>query len=250
MKRSLLIALFFLACHFGVLNRVSAAKPSVLLALAQNPDTLFLRSPHTDKLGSSSRWRIKVKAQATLYRSQQYKDCLFGDSISAGLGNTLDKHTFNFAMGGLSSVSLVKQLKILSSANIKCHKAIIAIGTNDAWYIIRDRMFVWNLRQAIAQVRAMRAVQVTLIPAFYSTIATSHNPNVAGSIQRIKEINALMRQVAIRENVSLATTGLQPLFRNQSLKENLTFDGVHLNESGKKIYRRFLLKILNSQPQL
>ena len=46
---------------------------------------------------------------------KQYYGCIFGDSISAGVGNTLGHNTYNFAVGGLSSTSLVEQLKNLSS---------------------------------------------------------------------------------------------------------------------------------------
>jgi lysophospholipase L1-like esterase len=93
----------------------------------------------------------------------------------------------------------------------------------------------------------MGATQVTLLPAFYSTIAASHDPTKAGSIQRVEEINALIRQVAKTERVPIENKGINLLYRNQSLKENLTFDGVHLNDNGKKIYRQVLLKMLSTK---
>ncbi len=244
-KRSLVVALFFLTSHFGLLYRVSAAKPLVLPKLDQNSATVDLRTPHADNLGSSSWWRNKVKAQATANKGNRYSGCLFGDSISHGIGNTLGKHTFNFGMGGLSSVSLVEQLKLLNSAHVKCSKTIIAVGTNDAWYKISDNLFIKKMKQAISLVRAMGGTQVTLIPAFYSTIAASHDPTTAGSIQRVEAINALMRQVAATEQVPIKTKGLQVLFKHKGLREDLTFDGVHLNDNGKKIYRQVLLKLLS-----
>lgn len=242
LKRSLLVALFFLSGHFGLLNRATAEP--LVLPVAQNSDASSQQTLLRDNLASASWWQNKVKAQAELNQGQQYQGCLFGDSITSGLGNTLGKNTFNFAIGGLSSVSLIEQLKILKLANIKCRKAIIAIGTNDAWYVISDDVFFRNLRQAISLLRDMGASQITLIPAFYSTIAASHNPTLAGPIQRVEEINVLIHQVALIENVLISTTGLRPLFSNHSLKKTLTVDGVHLNNSGKKIYREVLLKIL------
>lgn len=246
-KRSLLVALFFLTGHFGLLNRASA-KLLIVPELAQNSDVIFSRTPRTDNLGSSSWWRTKVKAQATANQGKKYNGCLFGDSISSGIGNTLGEHTFNFGMGGLSSVSLVEQLKFLKSAHVKCSKAIIAVGTNAAWYKISNDLFIKKMKQAILLVRAMRASQVTLIPAFYSTVAASHNQTIAGSIQRVEKINALMRQVAAIEQVPIKTKGLQVLFSHKGLREDLTFDGVHLNNNGKKVYRQVLLKILSTKP--
>ncbi len=244
-KRKVLFTLLFLTYELSVLDKVLAMQLSQRPESFQNADVTSLQQPHLDLLDALSWWR--TKAQATANQGKQYNGCLFGDSISSGIGNTLGEHTFNFGKGGLSSVSLVEQLKLLSSANVKCYNAIIAVGTNDAWHKISDKLFIKNMRQAISWVRAMGATHVTLIPAFYSTIAASHDPTKAGSIQRVESINALIHQVAATEDVPIESQGLKFLFKNQSLKENLTFDGVHLNENGKKIYRQFLLKILEAR---
>jgi lysophospholipase L1-like esterase len=37
---------------------------------------------------------------------------------------------------------------------------------------------------------------------------------------------------------------IQPLFRDRTLRSDLTFDGVHLNDSGKTIYRQIVRQIL------
>ena len=68
---------------------------------------------------------------------------------------------------------------------------------------------------------------------------------MAGPIDRVEEIKALIRQVAESEKVTISEEGIQPLFEGKALKENLTVDGVHLNADGKKIYRQALLKILS-----
>ena len=198
-----------------------------------------------DKLGDLAWWRSKVKDQAQSSQRQRYKGCLFGDSISSGLGNTLGKDAANFAMGGLSTVSLLEQLKTLKAADVQCQNVMIAIGTNDALYAIRNDEFVSNLEQIILLTRSMGASQVTLTPAFYSTLEASRNPNVAGTIERVEEINALIREVADVENVALVDQGLEPLFNDRSLKAGLTSDGVHLNEDGKKIYKKVVVKVLD-----
>lgn len=207
---------------------------------------LSTAAPHADTLLSSAWWRSQVQAQANAAHDRQFRGCLFGDSISSGLGNSLGQSTFNFAIGGLSSVSMLAQLKMLYASNVKCKKAIIAIGTNDAWYVIDNRAFANNLSQSIALVRAMGATEITVLPAFYSTVAASLDPSKAGSIERVDEISALIQQVADQENVQLDGSDLQPLFRDRSLKSDLTFDGVHLNDNGKRIYRQVVVKLFNS----
>ncbi len=101
------------------------------------------------------------------------------------------------------------------------------------------------MKEIIATVKQMGAKRVILIPAFYSTVAASHDPSMAGPIARVEEINGLIRQVAVTEKVLISGEGIQPLFEGQALKQNLTTDGVHLNADGKNIYRQAILRILS-----
>jgi lysophospholipase L1-like esterase len=142
----------------------------------------------------------------------------------------------------MSSVSLVEQLKSLVAHSVTCQKAVIAIGTNDAWYTLSDDRFTQNMRQAIALVRQLGVQEIVLLPAFYSTEAASHKPDLAGSLSRVNTINRLIQTLATVENLKVATTIVHPLFAGQSLKDSLTTDGVHLNTEGLQLYRNALLQ--------
>lgn len=211
---------------------------TVIQAIAQ--DTV---QPQPDRLVTQAWWQDQVKFQVNISRGQQYRVCLFGDSISAGLGNTLGDRTFNFALGGMSSVSLLDQLNQLVAAGVQCNRVIIAVGTYDADYQITNDQFVSNMQAAIARSRQLKAAQILLLPAFY---LQARNIAAAAPIARVAEINALLRQVATSQNVSLITEGLQPLCKGQALRDNLTVDGVHLNAEGKVIYRNALLRLLKT----
>ncbi|HEY9904746.1 MAG TPA: alpha/beta hydrolase [Candidatus Sericytochromatia bacterium] len=204
--------------------------------------------PPKDNLSSTALWQLEVQYQILATQDKQYEACLFGDSITAELGNTLGEGTFNFALDGLSTISLIEQIKLLNSANIKCKKTIIAIGGNDAWYGISDELFVKNLKEAIALMRSQGNQQIVLIPAFYSTVAASLDPSLAAPLKRVEEINALIEQVAVTEKVPVAAEGIQPLYQDNVLKDNLTTDGDHLNAEGLEIYRQALFKILKATP--
>lgn len=223
----------FLANQNGYLGKLS-------LVLAAHPIKVS-----KDSLASKAWWKDEVKYQTILSQDKKYAACLFGDSISSQLGNTLGNDTFNFAMPGLSTISLVEQLKFLKSAHVKCDQAIIAIGTNDANYGISNQEFTNNLKKIIFSVQEMNSLRVILIPAFYSTIAASREPSMAGPIKRVDEINSLIRRVAESESILISGEGIQPLFSGKALKEKLTNDGVHLNAEGRKIYRQALLKIID-----
>jgi lysophospholipase L1-like esterase len=204
--------------------------------------------PPKDNLSSTLLWQLEVQYQILASQGKQYNVCLFGDSITAELGNILGNRTFNFALNGLSTISLVEQLKLLIPANVKCQKTVIAIGGNDAWYGLSDEVFTKNLQEAIALARTMGTQQIFLIPAFYSTVAASLDPSIAAPIPRVEEINALIDKITVTEKVSVEAEGIQPLYQNNVLKDNLTTDGDHLNAAGLEIYRQALLKLLNLTP--
>ena len=204
--------------------------------------------PPKDNLSSTTLWQLEVQYQVIATQGKAYKGCLLGDSITAELGTTLGDKTFNFALNGLSTISLVEQLKHLNTAQVKCEKTIIAIGGNDAWYGLSDEIFTKNMQEAIALLRKMGNQQIYLIPAFYSTVAASLDPSIAAPLQRVEEINVLIDRVAARENVPVAAQGIQPLYENNVLKDNLTTDGDHLNAAGLAIYRAALLNILKNTP--
>lgn len=198
----------------------------------------------TDTLASQDWWQDEVKDIVNITQDKQYSACVFGDSISSHLGNTLGDKTFNFAIDGMSTISQIEQLKFLTGANVKCDRTIIALGTNDADYRVTGDRFVNNMKEIITTVRQMGATRIIMIPAFYSTVAASHDPSMAGPVDRVEAINKLIRQVAESEKVEISQAGIQPLFEGKALKENLSVDGVHLNADGRKIYRQALLTIL------
>ena len=232
-----LSVLSFLAAYPS--KRLTINLPHVLQVLAT-------ASPHPpiDVLSTLPSWNTMVDYQMTVSQGKQYRTCVFGDSISAQLGNNLGEQIFNFALGGMSTVSLLEQLQRLKAGRVKCQTAIVAIGTNDAWYAISDEQFSQNLSQTIDHLRSQGTQQIILLPAFYSTLAASKNPALAGSIDRVEQINQLLNQVAMAKQVAVQADVLQPLFEGKMLKQALTFDGVHLNPEGLQLYRTALLNFL------
>ncbi|WP_292874681.1 alpha/beta hydrolase [Nostoc sp. NMS1] len=222
---------------------IDVSKISKLVGLG-NSSSNSADAPPKDNVSSSPLGKIALQYQILAAQDKQFSGCLFGDSISAGLGNTLGSGTFNFGLNGLSTISLLEQLKSLIPTKVKCEKAIIAVGGNDAWYGISDELFSKNLQEAIALVRTMGNKKIFLIPAFYSTVAASLDPTVSAPLPRVEQINVLINQVAETEKVPVAAAGLAPLYENNVLKKNLTSDGDHLNTEGLKIYRQALLQIL------
>jgi lysophospholipase L1-like esterase len=223
----------FLANRLGYLGRV-------MVALGVNAGGL-----PTDTLASRPEWQDEVKNQVSVVQNQRYDVCLFGDSISSGLGNSLGSKTFNFAISGMSSVSQIEQLKLLIPAQVKCNRVILAIGTNDAAYRSTDEQFVRNMKIILAIAKTqMDTRKFVILPAFYSTVKASHDPSLAGTLHRVDRINSLIQDIAAQENALLVKEGLEALYDGQALKQNLTIDGVHLNSDGEKIYRNLLLRMI------
>jgi lysophospholipase L1-like esterase len=199
-----------------------------------------------DNLTQSRWWTHTLQAQVRHSQRLAFEKGLFGDSISSGLGLMPEGSLFNFALGGLSSTSLVHQLKALSAAEIKVPQVAIAIGTNDALYGTSDLVIARNVQQSIRMVQEMGADRIHLLGAFYATERASQNPWLAGPNQRITEINDLLEEVASQERIYFVWDELQALFNQTELNPSLTGDGVHLNALGKQIYRQILLDVFQT----
>ncbi len=203
--------------------------------------------PPKDNLSSTALWQLEVQYQEFATQGKKFSACLFGDSVTAELGNTLNKNTFNFALNGISGISLVEQLKLLNAHNIKCEKAVIAIGGNDAWYGLSDEMFAKKLQESISLAQSLGSKKIFLIPAFYSTVLASQDPSISATNPRVTQINTVMQQVAIKNNIPLAMEQVKSLNQNEALKDSVSSeDGAHLNNEGLNIYRQALLKILGN----
>ncbi|OKH43732.1 lysophospholipase [Calothrix sp. HK-06] len=206
------------------------------LEIASQVETLFSGSemkPGQDNLSASPVWQTEVQYQIFASRGKQFSGCLFGDSVSAELGNSLGEGNFNFALNGLSAISLSQQLQLLAPSGVKCQKMAIAVGGNDAWYKLSDETFIKNLRSSIAIARQMGTKEIFLIPGFYSTDAASHDPTISATNPEVGKINVLINQVASQENIPVVAKYLQVLNENNALKQEYSSsDGAHLNEEG------------------
>jgi lysophospholipase L1-like esterase len=237
------------ANQLSILSALDAyPDPRLTINLAKAWQVLTESSPQPprDRLPSIPAWQTLVQYQAAVSQGTQYQGCLFGDSISSGLGQSLGDRHYNFAAGGMSTVSLIPQMQTLVSQDLHCQTVIIAIGTNDAWYDIDDEQFEQNITTVIQLARSLATEQIYLLPAFYSTLAASRNPKMAGTIQRVDELNQLLNKVATAAGISLASQSITPLFEQKALKRSLTSDGVHLNDAGKAIYRKALRQLFGN----
>jgi len=200
----------------------------------------------TDSLSSQPQWQNIVQYQQSVVDRQKFKVCLFGDSISAQIENTLGNDTFNFAIVGMSTISQLEQLEALKSTQVQCQSAIVAIGTNDAAYRTTPEQFEQNLTQILATLRQqMNTQKIALLPAFYSTVKASEDRSIAGTLDRVERMNQSIQQVAKREKLPVLSEVVQPLFSGQTLREDVTIDGVHLNLKGRETYRSSLLRVVN-----
>lgn len=216
-----------------------------VLKIASKLNIFSSEIPPKDNLSSTSLWQISVQYQGFATEGKEFSACLFGDSVTAELGESLGEGTFNFALNGLSGISLVEQLKLLIPNKIKCEKAVIAIGGNDAWYGLSDTLFANKLQESISLVQKLGSHQIFLIPAFYSTVAASNDPSISATNSRVKQINKVMNQVAVKNQIPFEIPEVESLNQNDALKDNFSSeDGAHLNNQGINIYRQALLKIL------
>lgn len=202
------------------------------------------QTPPKDNLSASPIWQLGLEYFQLASKDRRFGGCLFGDSVSAELGNSLGENNFNFGFDGLSTISLVDQLNALIPQNLKCQKVVIAVGGNDAWYQMTDEAFRQKLVEAISLTRKMGTKKIYLVPAFYSTLATSKDPTVSASLDKVTQINHIINQVGAKEHIPVLTDAVAPLYINNALKDSLSSDGDHLNAEGLNIYRAALFQVL------
>lgn len=80
-----------------------------------------------------------------------------------------------------------------------------------------SRMWARGLKIPIGKTR-ISSFAALFAPAFYSTLAASHDITLAGSLERIEKFKALTRQVAATEKVLIVERELQPLYEGTVLK--------------------------------
>lgn len=168
------------------------------------------------------------------------QDIVFlGNSITAGTNwaKLLDMpNAKNRGISGDITFGVLNRLQEIIDANPL--KIFILIGTNDISREIPDAMIVQNYKRMVQRIKAGSSSKIyffTVLPVNQHTNFQMHK----GKAVHINWVNSEIKKLAAK-NVKVIDLYSYFVDGEGQLKENLSYDGLHLNEAGYQEWAKVL----------
>ncbi|MBT1702409.1 GDSL-type esterase/lipase family protein [Chryseosolibacter indicus] len=165
-----------------------------------------------------------------------------GNSITEGANWSElleNKSVINRGIGGDITYGVLKRLDDIIIR--KPSKLFILIGINDIAKDIPDEVIVDNIRKIIERIRSQTpSTKIYLQSILPVNPLHARFPQHYDKEHHIKHTNQLLQQLAQHSNIDFLN--LFPLFLNnqQRMDQKFTYDGLHLNNNGYKVWATFL----------
>lgn len=174
-----------------------------------------------------------------------------GDSITDGCAldnyySSLPLATYNRGIGGDNTEGVLKRLKV-SVFDINPSKIVLMIGINDINGNRTKEKVLENYEKILNTISTTlpntKLFCLSILP-INKTLETYSAINVQKSTTTILETNPEIEKLTQKYGATFVN--LYPLFAdsNNHLIENLSPDGIHLNNNGYKLYSSHLLPLL------
>lgn len=207
---------------------------------------IFLLSPVTAD-AQSVKLDTGYRSKGYVERLEKFKaeplakhDLVFlGNSITAGTNwaKLLDmRNAKNRGISGDITFGLLNRLQEIIDADPR--KIFILIGTNDISREIPDSMILQNYKRMVQRIKAGSSSKIyffTILPVNQHTNFQKHK----GKAVHINWINAEIKKLAAK-NVKVIDLYRYFVDGEGQLKENLSYDGLHLNEAGYQEWAKVL----------
>lgn len=173
---------------------------------------------------------------------------MLGNSLTEGGGDWGKrlgrKHVINRGIIGDETLGIYDRLGSILEGHPSC--ICLLTGINDVSHNATKDSIVQNIRMVIQRIRthspSTRIILQTLLPINESTGRYSR---LKGKTDMVPRINKDLKRLAVEERIECLD--LFPLFKennSNSMKIELTSDGLHLKEEGYEIWTKALKKIL------
>lgn len=219
--------------------------PLLILALSLVSFVAFrrIRTNHiVSEYFKEARWN-ELKNLHASYKKKGHLTILFGNSITENFKFFLPESDslFNMGISGDFSEGLIKRVDIVT--NLKPDCLFIKIGINDIVERVPLTKVKANYLTLLDQIKAASPKTVVYIQ---STLPTR---NLKSFFRSSKDINKIVMKLnrflkAQAKERKITFIDLYPDFadENNEMKQELTTDGVHLNEAGYTIWKKHLAK--------
>jgi lysophospholipase L1-like esterase len=174
------------------------------------------------------------------YKSRQADIVMLGNSITHGINwnELLDRKSIS-EQGIPSDITEGVLNRLEYVYRVKPQICFIMIGVNDIFsWIPTDTVFA-NYKKIIEKLKAHNIIPVIQSVLYAGEIQQSaDNRNV-----EIKKLNKMLFNYSKNNNIEYLNLN-RKMSRSNFLKSNLTFDGIHLNGEGFKVWGREVDKVL------
>lgn len=210
----------------GVIYFIGAA--TVQYKLFPYPQLVELRQSSTKYDYSTSPEYIRLTDSYKIYDSKA-DIVMLGDSITFGI-NWNELFNMNIINRGISSDTtegFLSRIENIYSTNPK--KVFIMGGINDLARGVKVNQIFSNY---IKIVEALKSKNI--VPYIQSTLYNNSDINLN---VKVTELNNLLKEYAIKNNITYIDLN-EKLSKNDLLIADYTYDSVHLNSNGYKIWKK------------
>ncbi|MGV2939598.1 GDSL-type esterase/lipase family protein [Mesobacillus sp. LC4] len=176
-----------------------------------------------------------------VYETKQSDVVMLGDSITYSvnweelMGR---KGIVNRGIGGDITLGFVERLDYVYKLNP--NKVFIMGGINDIEKGLDVQTIFKNYKHIIDELDSRK-----IVPIIQSTLFVSpKEKDYKDKNKKVRELNQLLKDYAIQKNIIFVDLNI-PLAPNGVLLYNYTYDGIHLNGYGYKIWRDEIKNIIN-----
>ncbi len=174
------------------------------------------------------------------YKIKKVDIVMLGNSITHGINwnELLDRNSIS-EQGIPSDITAGVLNRMKYVYKVKPKICFVMIGVNDIFSWIPVDTVFYNYKKIIKRLKQKRIIPVIQSVLYAgNTQQSAENRNV-----EIKKLNKLLANYAKQNKIEYMDLNKR-MSRGSFLKDNLTYDGIHLNGSGFKVWGREIDKVL------
>lgn len=212
----------------GVIYLIGAI--TVHYKLFPYPQLVELKQSFTKNTYSTNQEYIRLTDSYKIYDSKA-DIVMLGDSITFGINwnELFNMNIINRGIGSDTTEGFLSRIENIYSTNPK--KVFIMGGINDLSRGVKVNQIFSNYIKIVEALKSKNIVPYIQSTLYTNTSTRNYlNPNVT-------ELNTLLKEYSIKNNITYIDLN-EKLSKNNSLISDYTYDGVHLNSNGYKIWKK------------